>query len=169
MVNSLKKMSLRHVPINKISLVKNGNHFRIIVQNKNRVMNVNNKNLTRNQMRQITARLSKNNLSKRQFYLQNRVNNANSLEKFINTFRIAYPKNDPNAAPLRYIATIVAPKMYSMNTYKPYINMQKRKANGNFTKPEYRRAFNTVSKQFNAEQKRIKQILRNLNKNINKY
>ncbi len=163
MVNSLKKTSLRQVPINKISLVKNGNHFRIIAQDKNRVVNVNNKNLTRNQMRQITARLSKNNLINRVFYLQNRVNNANSLEKFINTFRIAYPTNDPNAAPLRYIVSIIAPNMYSMTKYKPYINIKKRKANGNFTKTEYIRSLKEVSKKFNSERNRIQQILRNLN------
>lgn len=172
MVNSLKKTAAKNVPLNKISLVKNenlkrrnpnSNYFTVIVNySKNRQLMLNNKNLTRNQMREITSRLSRNDLINRIWYLQrqNRVYNANSLEKFINTFRLAYPVNRPDTAPLSYIVRRLVPMYHNMSTYKPYINLMAKK--NNLNRKDFRAAYIQVGRNYNMNRERIHQILNQL-------
>lgn len=172
MVNSLKKIAVKNVPLNKISLVKNenlkrrnpnSNYFGVVVNySKNRQVMMNNKNLTRNQMRAITSRLSRNNLINRIWYLQkrNRIHNANSLEKFINTFRMAYPVNNPEAAPLAFIVRRLVPTYHNMSTYKPYRNLMAKK--NNLSRNEFRAAYRQVGRKYNINRQRMLQILNNL-------
>lgn len=173
MVNSLKRVSVLHLPIDKIQLVKNenlrrrnpnSNYYRIVVNvNNARRVNLNNKNLSRNQMREITSRLSRANRANRMFYLRNRVHNVNSLEKFINTFRLAYPVNNGEGAPLSYVVgQLRFMRNRNMRTYQPYINLQARM--NQFTdRRERRNAVNAVRRGYENQERRIAQIRRNLN------
>lgn len=162
MVNTLQKLSLKFLPSNRIHMVRNGNKFRFIVNiNKNRSVNVSNKNLTRNQLRNITSRLKKNNLEHRVFSMRNNVNNANSLEKYINTFRILYPTNNLNAAPLLFHVRRIHHKLMTRNmrNYKPYKNLMKNKT---LNKNNFKKRYRKISSNYNANKRQIHRIYERL-------
>lgn len=162
-MKSLKKRVIHTVSPNKIVLVmpNNSMHYLYVNVNKNRRVNINNSNLTRNQMRQVHQRLSRQNLFKRVFYLMKHINNANSLEKFANAYRLAYPVNNPEAAPLQLHIRRHANRMLRSNirSYKPYRNLQEKFNRNNITENEYIANLERIERNYNRNRRRIRNMM----------